>query len=770
MSLWSRVRQQPLRLIRKIFVRTQVIDHNLDSQNTGQIIYVIESGRPLHRLLVESLSDSLHPQGPVISLKRGQTPLVKELSSLLSAQHKNPLLNYQLIPVGIYHGRMPRREKNWLRALFGESWISHSTFNFALRVLLNGRKTLIRISPPLSLERIAGIEQPTEQLAEKTATILHSHFHASRTAMLGPDLSHRRTLLEQILKSDSLQQAIRIESSTQGVSRQQLEHQCRKHLDRLAADFNPTTSMLLHRLLKLIWRRLYHNIRVINAESLPQANQGHQLVYLPCHRSHLDYLLLSYMLFEHGLMLPHIAAGDNLNIPLIGPLLRRGGAIFMRRSFQGDKLYPECFKAYLKAMTQKGHSLEYFIEGGRSRTGRLLPPKTGLLNMTVENFLLHSDQQISLVPVWISYDRLMETNSYQQELSGAPKKKESIRDLLSSLDILKEKYGEASLSFGAPITLDRSRLLTPGSAQHASQGAVNDLAHRVMQAINSACIVNSPALLATVLLSKPTDIHSRQGINQQLESALKLLKTIPNAPAALPEQDLEKWLDHAVTIGILDQPEGELFSISERQFGELAMYRNNIQHLWIIPGLLLLMIQRLKSPVTLSLTKIMAVLYPYLKSELFLPWPEEQASKVIKKSLTCLQQAGLIVKQGTRWQLCQNSFSLTLIRTVEPTLLRYYICLVLLQRYNTMPKGELIALSAELAGQSHHLFGFNSREYADPKVLRTFIELQCQRGLIEEQEDSISFRQSSNTESLFRHAEKLLQPKLVEFIRRKIRA
>ena len=133
------------------------------------------------------------------------------------------------------------------------------------------------------------------------------------------------------------------------------------------------TIRVLEGLLSWFWHRIYDGVDIQGFERLEQMAHTHTLVYAPCHRSHVDYLVLSHALFGLGLMLPHIAAGDNLNIPVIGKLLRRGGAFFMRRSFRNDPIYRAVIREYLNEVFSRGHSVEYFIEGGRSRTGRMLP-------------------------------------------------------------------------------------------------------------------------------------------------------------------------------------------------------------------------------------------------------------------------------------------------------------------------------------------------------------------------------------------------------------
>src|SRR6202000_2256243 len=142
-------------------------------------------------------------------------------------------------------------------------------------------------------------------------------------------------------------------------------------------------------------------------------------------RSHMDYLLLSYVIYVNGFAIPHIAAGINLDMPGLGRFLRQGGAFFIRRSFRGNALYTVVFMKYLAAIMAPGHSIESFIEGGRSRTGRLLQPKTGMISMTVRSYLRDPVRPIVFIPVYFGYERIVEGTTYIGELSGKPKEKES---------------------------------------------------------------------------------------------------------------------------------------------------------------------------------------------------------------------------------------------------------------------------------------------------------------------------------------------------------
>ena len=147
--------------------------------------------------------------------------------------------------------------------------------------------------------------------------------------------------------------------------------------EEIVSDISYPTVRFFDWLLSWLWNRLYDGVTVRHLDRARELAGDHTLVYVPCHRSHIDYLLLSYVLFYGGVMLPHIAAGNNLNLPVAGPLLRRGGAFFMRRKFAGDALYTAVFESYVDHLFTHGFAMEYFVEGGRSRSGRMLSARWG---------------------------------------------------------------------------------------------------------------------------------------------------------------------------------------------------------------------------------------------------------------------------------------------------------------------------------------------------------------------------------------------------------
>ena len=200
----------------------------------------------------------------------------------------------------------------------------------------------------------------------------------------------------------------------------------------------------------LIFNRIYDGI-IVDQRGLArvaEASRKGPVVFVPCHRSHVDYLALSHTLWRYSLVPPHIAAGINLSFFPMGYIFRRSGAFFMRRTFRGNPLYAAVFKHYIFELLKMGVNTEFFIEGTRTRTGKLLMPKYGMVKMIVEAWQSGACEDVQFVPVSIDYERIIEASSYQRELAGAEKKKEDLGALLKTTGVLRSKFGDSISNLG----------------------------------------------------------------------------------------------------------------------------------------------------------------------------------------------------------------------------------------------------------------------------------------------------------------------------------
>ena len=379
----------------------------------------------------------------------------RHLVQLVAAAAADPKNDVDFVPVAIFWGRAPRKEVSLWRLLFAEDWVLVGRFRKFLAVLVNGRNTLMHFGEPLRLRDAMQEGMSEERSVRWVLRHLRTGLRAQRASTIGPDLSHRRTLVTQLLKTADVRAAVRREMQVRGLTRRAALLAARKHALEIAANYSESFIRFMSAVLGWLWNRLYDGVDFEHVEALNEIGDGAEIIFVPCHRSHMDYLLLSYVIYHKGFAAPHVAGGVNLNLPVIGRFLRKGGAFFLRRTFKGDALYAVVFAKYLGFMMARGHTLEYFIEGGRSRTGRLLSPRTGMLSMTLHAYLKDPKRPVVFMPVYFGYERIVEGRTYIGELSGQPKEKESVFGLIkATLSVLRSKLGRVHVNLGRPIALD----------------------------------------------------------------------------------------------------------------------------------------------------------------------------------------------------------------------------------------------------------------------------------------------------------------------------
>jgi glycerol-3-phosphate O-acyltransferase len=205
-----------------------------------------------------------------------------------------------------------------------------------------------------------------------------------------------------------------------------------------------------------------------------------------------------------------VVAGDNLNFPLVGAFLQHAGAMFIRRSFKDDQLYTTVVQAYIDTLLQNGYNLECFVEGGRSRTGKLLPPKFGILSYMLDSVASGRVNDAIICPVSTQYDKVIEVDSYISELLGQPKPKENLMDFLSASSVLSLKLGRVDVRFHEPWSLrdfiteqrDRfSQLPQQLDMKEERLRILRTMGFKVLSEVNDVSVVMPTALVGTVLLT-----------------------------------------------------------------------------------------------------------------------------------------------------------------------------------------------------------------------------------------------------------------------------
>ena len=670
------------------------------------------------------------------------------LARLLQAHRAQPELDVQLVPVSIFVGRSPDKASGWFSVLFSENWTIVGRFRRLLAILLNGRDTIVRFAAPVSIRDSIAEDLPPERTVRKLSRVLRTHFHRIREAVIGPDLSTRRLLVDQVLAAEPVREAIATQARRDNIKPEDAWKKAHAYAWEIAADYSNPVVRSASFLLSHVWNRIFDGMLVHHLDKFKEAAPGHEIVYVPCHRSHMDYLVLSYLLYERGIVPPHIAAGINLNLPVIGTLLRKGGAFFMRRSFRGNPLYSAVFTEYVAQLVSGGYSLEYFIEGGRSRTGRLLQPKGGMITMTVRAFLRQPKKPVLFQPVYIGYEKLLEGTSYLDELSGRPKEKESIWVLLWSIPkVLRQNYGQVVVNFGEAIPLNdvlakhapewKGEALGEEEKPAWLSDTVDALAEQIHVRINAAADVNPINLLALALLSTPKHAMGEADLIAQIELCKTLLSDMPYSDrVTITPHTPERIIAHGLHINVLQRikhPLGDVLDVvSEDTAVLMSYYRNNVLHLFTAAAWIACCFQSNRRMVRARVIKLGRSLYPFLQAELFLPWTEDEFAERINKTIDVFVREGLLeqVNEDDGGILQRNAgqtdevFRLRAIgHSLQQAFERYYIAISVLVKNGpgVLGTAELESLCQQAAQRLSLLYAPAAPEFFDKALFRGFI-------------------------------------------------
>jgi glycerol-3-phosphate O-acyltransferase len=772
-----------MRGMSRLFVRPTVVPEDAVVQlkgRTRQVLYVLDERSLSDFLAVEQVcmdgglrrpgkrlaaGELVLPRSYValerragVLRKRPDRRMPPELQAAVAAAARDPELQLDIVPVAVFWGRAPQRERSWLDLVLSESWALVGPFRRLMSVLFNGRATLIRFGDARPVRSCLVEGQDPARSARRLLKELRAEFRHMRIESVGPELATRRVMVTQVLHTRAVRQGVRQEMRDKGISRREGLRQARKLAVEISANYSHAFVRFMDRLLTWLWTRLYDGVDVRNAEHLDRLPAGCEIVYVPCHRSHMDYLLLSYVIYYRGYAVPYIAAGVNLNLPVIGRFLRMGGAFFIRRSFRGSGLYPIVFTKYVDVLMGRGHPIEFFIEGGRSRTGRLLAPKTGLLGMTVRSFLRNPKRAVAYVPVYFGYERLFEARTYIGELSGKAKEKESVFGLLRSLPALRQRFGSVRVSFGEPVLLAetieriepawRESLGSDEARPAWFSKAIDAVAGAIMRRINAAAAVTPINLLGVALLATPRQAMLEADLVRQLELYVELLKQCPYSPdVALPQPDGAAMIRQGEAMAMLERQAhalGDVIRMPQEAAVLCTYYRNNVIHLFAMPSLVACAFLNNAAMRDEDVHRLTWRVYPYIRQELTLRWAEEDVPGVVDAVLDTLARSGLLERSedGKVWRRPRTGtvqavqLSLLAQATVQ-TVERYYLVIALLLRAG---RGELTQDGLErrctaMAQRMAMLYGLNAPEFFDRTMFRDFIGLLLKRGVIETDAD-----------------------------------
>lgn len=544
----------------------------------------ILSGTPAFFSLVQGFSDRF------IFAK---TDPIRHLIEIQSATDRE----IYLLPQLMFFGKKPRRAVPSLVDIFFGSETRPGSLRRMLILFRKPQKIFYEVSTPLNLKAFLSNPDLRGQSVEHQAMILRNallhQFNRHRQSIIGPAKKSSEELKESILTNERLKAYMDDHAQKRGMPLWKVRKKADGYFKEIASKQSAALIKFAEVIVGWVLNSMFQGVSV-NQEGLNRVKSFSlkgPVIFIPCHKSHVDYLMLPYLLYHNNMPVPLIAAGKNLAFWPIGPFFRAGGAFFLRRTFKGNVLYAKVFAEYIHKLLEEGYNIKMFIEGTRSRTGKLIMPKLGFLSILLNAFKNHACEDLIFAPIYIGYDKVLEEKSYLHEIEGGKKEDENFLQVLKARKFLKNRYGKIYIRFREPISLNSLLTQEEIDLDEISPKDLNalcrNLGHRIINAINTVTVVTPLAILAAVLLNIQRDRISYDQIISHVETYLdhlhllkaELADTLVMNHVYAVETALESYINRKIIEQIAEEKnsglENSLFNVNESRRPILEYYKNN---------------------------------------------------------------------------------------------------------------------------------------------------------------------------------------------------
>jgi len=461
-----------------------------------------------------------------------------------------------IVPQLMFFGKNPHRSHPTIIDILFGSEDKPGKIRRLATLFKNPGKVFVDTSQPVNLMEFLENPQNKDQDIEYQSLSLRRNllvqFNRHRRSITGPVLKSNEELKESILTSERFQHFMESHARSRHIPLRKVRKNADEYLDEIAAKYSPGLIKMAEVIVGWFLRTMFEDV-IVNTDDLNKIktmSQKGPLILIPNHKSHIDYLILSYLLYHNNMPCPHIAAGKNLSFWPMGPIFRGGGAFFIRRTFRGAVLYSKVFSEYIYKLLQEGFNIEFFIEGGRSRTGKLIMPKLGLLSILLDAYKNGACEDMIFVPIYIGYDRVIEETAYLNELEGGKKEKENFLQVIKARKFLKNRYGKIYIQFHDPLSLNDLLSQYSSSLSDMQPKEKNafcrNLGHRVINSINSVTVVTSYGLVASAILNCPANKFSYDALKSNVEMYMKYLHAQDARLADTLVQDHDHAVRHAL--------------------------------------------------------------------------------------------------------------------------------------------------------------------------------------------------------------------------------
>lgn len=501
-----------------------------------------------------------------------------------------------IVPHLMFFSKNPHRSKPGLMELMFGTDEYPGLIRRIIALLKQSKDVFAEVSTPLNLQDFLAHPDHRELSGEKLAPMLRrsllTQINRHCQSITGPVLNSVEELKENILTHERLRTYLRHYAETRKLPLWKVHKETDGYLDEIAAKYSPAVIRMLSAVVKWLTTTMFDGYTLNTDELAKVKNMSRRgpLILVPCHKSHIDYLILSYLLYNNNMPGPHIAAGKNLSFWPLGPIFRGGGAFFLRRTFKGAMLYSKVFTEYIYKLLEDGFNIEFFIEGGRSRTGKLLQPKLGLLSIILNAFKDGACEDLIFVPVFIGYDRVLEESSYLRELEGGQKRPESLSQMIGARKLLKKRYGRIYIRFDEPISLNDHLAQSGQYIRDMTPKEMNTLCRSIgymmLNCIDKLTMITPHAVVAAALLNCAKQKFSYEYLLSEVETYMNYLihQKTNLADTLLMDQDhaiksaFDSYLQSRLIERISSDKETSsepIFRVNENKRPALEYYKNN---------------------------------------------------------------------------------------------------------------------------------------------------------------------------------------------------
>jgi glycerol-3-phosphate O-acyltransferase len=526
------------------------------------------------------------------------------LQYLIEMQKKTDRPIY-IIPQLMFFGTKPHRSvPSIIDILFGTEQ-EPGNIRRLVTLFKHPGKVFVEISEPLILNEYLELMENQERSIEQQASVLRRdllvQINRHRQSITGPILKSKDEMKENILTSDRMRTIMQQYSEKRDIPIYQVHKEAEAYLEEIGAKYNVSfikvAAAVVRWLIKTIFEDVTVNTEILNR--IKSMSKKGPLILIPCHKSHLDYLILPYILFNNNMPAPHVVAGKNLFFWPAAPLLRAGGAFSLRRTFKGAVFYSKVFAEYVHWLLEEGFNIKIYIEGGRSRTGKLMMPQLGFLSILLNAYKKGACDDMIFVPVFIGYDRVVEESSYLHEVEGGQKESENLWQIIKARKFLKKKYGSVYVKFQEPMSLNEMLSRTNASLKEMPSKEQNtfcrNLGHRMTNAINRATIVTPHAVVASAILNSSQKNFSYTSLMYQIEIYMTYLFSqkamLADTLIVDPVHAVENALDSYIQRKFVERTSKNksnpttnadaMFQVNESKRLVLEYYKNNCAHFFI---------------------------------------------------------------------------------------------------------------------------------------------------------------------------------------------